>query len=650
MATYLGLDIGTKTITGVVVTGSGKKIQIDSVFVEEIPDLVGLADGPPTAEAVDLESGLPPSVGEVVKKILEDRKLVGVEVVASVDAKDCVIRDRISVPFTRSDQIDKTIAFEAENHLITFDVDEMVLEYHKVEEQGNSSTLILLAVPDQAVEKRLEVLKEGGVDPVALDLDGAALFNAFRMTPMYDPETSTLVVDVGATTTNVVLIEKGALKMVRSLRLGAFLGVQPALQLAEPAGVGAGGPESGDFELPDSSSIEARFSEIENALRRIDSPGEDGGHGDAAANLDDAINAAFGGSGDEPIAILSDDEFAQVSDKGVGTLATGEPGAGPTDAGEAAGQYDYAEFLRRLGLEIQRTFSTTMFGQVDLVCLTGGMSHREEARQFFTENFDIDTVKLDFGGSRDNFEIAVDDDQREELNRCGAVALGLATKELGRDGLGLDFRKKHFRYERRFERLKFPLLSLGVMTCALFLFTSFDMLKKWRSRGQELEQIQTKEREYYEAFFGKLPPANARLLMTAVASQKKEWNGKLGKGAEIPTYLPEIDAIVDVAEVFKEARQQGYPFDVKTMNMSMQLKAPRRAGKRKVRGQVAKLERDWVVDLTSNERIGEDLKRLFARHSKKQMWEVQTSERTKGDVVSIKLVLTPKRNYLAKLK
>ena len=42
----------------------------------------------------------PMSVGELLARIVEERKLKGLDTVTAVDAKDCIMRE-ISVPFTR---------------------------------------------------------------------------------------------------------------------------------------------------------------------------------------------------------------------------------------------------------------------------------------------------------------------------------------------------------------------------------------------------------------------------------------------------------------------------------------------------------------------------------------------------------------------
>jgi Tfp pilus assembly PilM family ATPase len=651
MAITVGLDIGTKTIAGAVMTGSAKKLHLLDFFVEKIPELAISGHGPLSSETVDLEAGLPPSLGELIKKVLAERKLDGADIVASLDAKDCIIRDRIKVPFTRPEQIVKTIHFEAESHLATFDVEDMVLEFHKVAEMGEESMLILLAFPNKVVAERLATLKEGGVDPVALDLDAAALFNAFALTPTFDPKRTTLLVDIGATTTKVLLIEAGNLKMMRSLRLAAFLGAPASRQIAAPVGAGVGAASTGGssgtgFDIAESLSIEARFDEIESALRRLDPLGPE------------SVSLGLGDD-DEPIAILSDDEYEKIirgEEPGAPAAAAPEPmsaGEAPAAAlagaqaggGVAAPAFTYQDFLERLGIEIQRTFSTSFSSPIELIVLTGGMSQRDEARRFFAENYDVETISLDFG---DSFQVE-NSVPREDLNRQGAVAVGLAVKELGRDRLGFDFRKNQFRYERRFEKLKFPLLSLSILACALFLWTSFDQLGKFQQRKDQARFVQGKAMEYFESFFSEKPRLDDEgLLMSAARQRKSSWDKLLGKGEEVPAYLNEVEAVVDIAEVFKAAKsQKGIFFDVERLDLNFQLRT-RKGGAAKAES-TPELEAT-VVYSADVFNTGEELRALFKSQSK--MWEASPQESQSGrdgSKFKVTLTLSLKKDFASRL-
>src|SRR5262245_35651106 len=226
MALVVGLDIGTRSLTGAVFAGTAKKIRLIDFFREEIRTLdsakptVGpgaRAENGQDAAATDALNELagPLSIEELIQKVLTERNLKAADVVVALDAKDCIIRE-IPVAFTRDEQIAKVIPFEAENYLPTLNVEDIILEYLKVAEFAGKSQVVLFGMRQDIIESRLGMLKRVDVDPVALDLDATALFNAFSATPIYNPAKSTLLVDMGGTSTKIVLVEGGGLKKVRA--------------------------------------------------------------------------------------------------------------------------------------------------------------------------------------------------------------------------------------------------------------------------------------------------------------------------------------------------------------------------------------------------------------------------------------------------
>ncbi len=647
MNVVVGLDVGTKTIAGAVMAGSAKSLKLLDFFVEEVPQIPHPKAGPPTAEKVDLETSVPPSLSQVVKKLLASRGLQRSDVVVSLDAKDCIIRE-IVVDFTKESDIQRTIKFEAENYLVTMDVDEMVLEYLKVGELNGKSQLILVAARHQAIADRLALFKEAGVDPLAMDLDATAIFNAFTLAPAYKPDSTCLVIDMGKTTTKVLFIDKGKLKKVRSLRMGAYLGAHVHRQVAEPVGAGAkalAGAASG-FQLLDASSIEARFNEIENALRRLDPLGGD------------PLSGTLHGEGDEPIAILSDEDYEKVTElqkslsaasAGGSTRSAGAEGIAGAAGGAPSEELQYRQFLDHLGLEIQRTFTTSLLeSPIDFICLTGGMSAREEARQYFQENFDVETIPLDFG-SGDSFEVdsMITDERLAEVNRLGALAVGLAVKELGRDRIGFDFRQNQFRYERRFEKLKFPLLLTAVLLCACFLQGAFDLWNEYRSLDFKVGEIKKKEVEIYKNFFGEANSSN--LLVPQVRLKKTQWDTLLGVGGgDIPAFIDEIETIHDLSEVFREAKQAGMQFEVETIDLKFRTRPRTGAGAQGGPAILAESDSQIILNVGAGQRLGSEMANLFK--NKSRMWEASPTETQAGDKVKLTLKLTPKESYLRSLR
>lgn len=544
MALIVGLDIGSRVLKGAVLSGSPGKYRLVDFFVEVLPHV---EDATELAETADGEAHLGADGHDIedrIQRILAERNLRGADVVVAANTKDCVIRE-ITVPFVRDEQLRKTIPFEAENYFHAFDAEEVVLEYVKIDETEGKSRLILMALKNSIISDRLEFLKRGGCDPISMDLDAAALVNAYAATPYFDEERSALLIDMGASSAEIVLVEQGRLKKVRSLRLGTQLPGADRM-IAEPAAAGessdgdgetADAGEAGGF-LSDEDSLEVRFKEIEEALGRLEPISSDSQGVEPGVDLDEGSEES-----DTPIAVVGDEEYSRlrgIVKEGLGEKAgeTADPESAPTEnadgdsvapafpgalEGDTGAGLDYREYLERIGIEIQRTFATTKLASpIELICLTGGMGGREDARRYFSEEFDVDAVMMDFG---DTLPSDLEPDTMGEVSSEGAVAVGLALKGMEQDRVGIDFRKGAFRYEHRFERLKLPLLLASVLCLVFFLQTAFWSYHEYESQNKRAKQFALESKAIYEAFFEKELIANRDPLKAALA-QKKVWEGK----------------------------------------------------------------------------------------------------------------------------
>ena len=354
MAKFVGLDIGTHTIKGAVFTGKASSPRLVDFFIQEIPTI----ESAESANADEL--GTPESLEQVLERVIEERDLGEAEVAVALDTTDCVLRE-LTVPFTKDEQIAKTVQFEAEGHFPGLDFDDVTLDYVKIDEADGRSRLAVWVAPNAKIEKRLQTLKAQGIDPVALSVDVAALVNAFSASPLFDKERTTLVVDLGRTTTRFVLFEQGQLRKARALRIETrALDPNRALPSGETGTAQENGDQPGvavevvgDGDLSalfDEKTIEKRFREIEEALQKLDpASGEGkGSAGDAKENAErtgasksdepSAGESSF--SNDDfvaPIAILSDEDYDLVreesDDDGVPLLPMAPP-TGELDTGD----------------------------------------------------------------------------------------------------------------------------------------------------------------------------------------------------------------------------------------------------------------------------------------------------------------------------
>src|SRR5438128_3084431 len=101
MARAVGLDVGSRTLKLVELSGSVKAFKVHRVFVREIPEGVEASE---EARA------------DLVREVFAEGRFGKDDVCASFDAGGTVFRE-ITVPLRDDDQIEKTVRYEAESHL-----------------------------------------------------------------------------------------------------------------------------------------------------------------------------------------------------------------------------------------------------------------------------------------------------------------------------------------------------------------------------------------------------------------------------------------------------------------------------------------------------------------------------------------------------
>lgn len=682
MALVVGLDIGSRTVTGAVFNGKTGHFRLVDFFVEVIPTIESSVGREQAAgEGGEIETPL--SLEEVLAKTLRERELEAAEVVASVEMRDCVVRE-FQVPFTREEQITRTILFEAENHFPGLDLESATLEYLKVGERGGKSQLVVWALPNEKIEKRLAMFRSAGVDPVALDLDAAALFNAFALTPVFDPERTSLIVEMGATATKILLVEKGALKKARSLRLETFV-PSPERLIPEPVGAGASGGAPrvalevvGEGAAADLNgfSFEARFREIEEALQRLD----------PLAAAEDEEGADWLAAATTPIAILSDEDYDLVREEtaaGEEPLDEAEPdgspdpsrrpeeapaggapepeaedeeperrsgaaeGGGPRFPGQdlAGPTFDYGDYLQRIALEIQRSLvGVHLESPIELICLTGGMSGREEARRFFTEQFDVETVHLDFGRG-DSFQTTLEPEKQSAVGRLGAVAVGLAVKLLGGDRVGLDFRKGRFRYEHRFEKVKIPLLVAATLFFLVSLQLTFWTIQPWKKEKQRASGYEKRSLVAYETYFGEKPIPGLDPL-TSARKMRDSWKGQ--GGGRTDRFLDVAEVLQDFSEVMKSTAMW---FTINRMDFNFRVRPRTGTAPSGAKGGARMVADASKIDLDTNDRSAVVKVQNAFRGPQSKVFDCTASlPSSRGDMVKVHLDLAVKEKKLQELQ
>src|SRR6185295_4219032 len=138
-------------------------------------------------------------------------------IVAALDSGDAILRE-VSLPFKGDDQIRKTVRFEMESLIHNYTIEQLVVSHYKTGETDKASLLLAAAVPKTVIDKRLKLYQGAGIDPVALDLDVAAVINAMLHSGAIATDEPLLLVHGTPKFTKLVFIEERRPRSIRTIR------------------------------------------------------------------------------------------------------------------------------------------------------------------------------------------------------------------------------------------------------------------------------------------------------------------------------------------------------------------------------------------------------------------------------------------------
>lgn len=493
MAKAVGLDIGTRSVKVAELEGSGKKVRVSQIFVRDVP---AREDG-----GID-ES----AISDTIRAIFKEGKLPRETVAAALSTRDTILRE-ILVPFKTDDQIRKVVKFEAEGHIEQCSLDELVVEHVKVGEVEGKSRVIVVAARKEALGRLLSVSENAGVDPLVVDIDALSLFNAVSLSPAAEKYGAYAAVDLGSTSTNMIVVVKGSLRVVRSLRLGDD-------SLANAI--------SRDLEIP-------RLEAEKKKVLLLAGPG-------AAPDLV------------APIGLAADDEDKPEIEKSHQELE-----------GDLIAQ-KRSEFVEKVSRELARTLAGSKFEvPVEAVFLTGGGSAMPGLADALRARLSIEVLPFN---PLDVFPNAIPAAERAAIGLRTTTAIGLASKLLGHEPVKTDFRQEEYRYQKRFDQVKVVLACCVSLMVILFSITCFHFWRKQRIYAGTYDQIvRWAKAKYDQADPGARPISTSRFnligaMTNRLATENRDLLKKVGSGGDFPPIRSVLQTFVELFRTFQSAGKE----------------------------------------------------------------------------------------------
>lgn len=242
----VGLEIGDGFLRAVEVDGGPKGANIRK-FVQ-VP--VTLTEGH-TAEE---------DLVEAIDAMFREHSLPRGNVSISIDSTEAVLRE-LSMPVTSDDQLRKTVKFEFEHHVHNKSVDDMIVDFYKIDKRDKSTLVLAAGIPKPVIEHRLEMCRRARIDPVCVDLDLFALFNGAAGASAFEGKPAVLLIQLHPRFTKLLAVDEGRLRFVRNIR------VTQATRAAVPAGEGIAESLSGTYQVSGPAALaEVLNKEISRSL------------------------------------------------------------------------------------------------------------------------------------------------------------------------------------------------------------------------------------------------------------------------------------------------------------------------------------------------------------------------------------------------
>jgi type IV pilus assembly protein PilM len=234
----VGIDIGSKTIKIVEIEKEGAAYSLSA------SGIVGYSGT--TVDKMTDEKEMA-SLGQIIKKLHAETGVSSKDVVISLP-EPLVFTRTIKFPLLTDAEIASAVKWEAEQY-IPIPMNEAVIQHVILRRNETASPpevlVLLVAAPRAIVEKYTKVIQFAGLNPIAVETELIALARALA-----PPDKTVLLVDLGATSTNIAIASAGLLSFSRSIPIageaftravsqGLGVNVQQAEEYKKTYGLGA---------------------------------------------------------------------------------------------------------------------------------------------------------------------------------------------------------------------------------------------------------------------------------------------------------------------------------------------------------------------------------------------------------------------------
>lgn len=211
---HFGLDIGSHSIKAVQLTGSWQQPNFVAAGQIEAPPQA--LNQPPGAETEESAKAL----AEAVKTLHKEAHFSTDKVVVALPESQVFTRV-VELPTLKQSEIKNAIAWEAEQY-VPIPMNEVKLDWQIL---GNAPTggkveVLLVAAPINLIQRYLNIIKMAGFTALSLETEITAVVRS--LVQRIEGAPTTMVVSIGASTTDLSIVSTGRISFTRSIATGGL--------------------------------------------------------------------------------------------------------------------------------------------------------------------------------------------------------------------------------------------------------------------------------------------------------------------------------------------------------------------------------------------------------------------------------------------
>ncbi len=208
---HFGLDIGTQNIKVVQLSGSTEAPNFVTASMFPTPKQAFVSEAPQDIA----------TLAAAIKTLHRESKITTTRVATALPESQIFTRV-VEMPELTKDEIKSAIEYEAEQY-VPLPLSEVRLTWEVLSSKVDANRkkiqeVLLVAAPNTLIDKYLNVLKTAGLNPVAIETETTSIVRA--LVQRIDGAPTTLVTSIGASTTDLTIIDNAQISFTRSIATG----------------------------------------------------------------------------------------------------------------------------------------------------------------------------------------------------------------------------------------------------------------------------------------------------------------------------------------------------------------------------------------------------------------------------------------------